>query len=147
MHCEWKLVKLLSVFALLFSTYLAESQILKIFLYSNKFFHNNFDLSESSFTCPGLRASGLAWRLFIIPSYCLLDVVTKACLTVYEYTMLFVLTNYFEGNNDLLKNVNVPHHEKKKRINCNNVKVPRKWTGVLMTHVLLDEYVEQSWWN
>jgi len=29
-----------------------------IFIYSSKFFHN-FHLSESSFTCPGLRASGL----------------------------------------------------------------------------------------
>jgi len=31
----------------------------KIAIYSNKFFHN-FHLSESSFTCPGLLASGLA---------------------------------------------------------------------------------------
>jgi hypothetical protein len=31
-------------------------------MYSNKFFHN-FHLSESSFTCSGLRASGLARRL------------------------------------------------------------------------------------
>ena len=30
--------------------------------YSNKFFHN-FHLSKSSFTCPGFRANGLAWRL------------------------------------------------------------------------------------
>ena len=34
----------------------------QISIYSNKFFHN-FHLSESSFTCPGLRASGLAQRL------------------------------------------------------------------------------------
>jgi len=34
----------------------------KLSSYSNKFFHN-FHLSESSFTCPGLRASGLARRL------------------------------------------------------------------------------------
>ena len=34
----------------------------KISIDSNKFFHN-FHLSESSFTCHGLRASGLAWRL------------------------------------------------------------------------------------
>ena len=31
-------------------------------IYSNKFFHN-FHFSESSFTCPWLRASGLARRL------------------------------------------------------------------------------------
>jgi hypothetical protein len=31
-------------------------------IHSNKFFHY-FHLSESSFTCPRLRASGLAWRL------------------------------------------------------------------------------------
>jgi hypothetical protein len=31
-------------------------------IYSNRFF-NNFHLSESSFTCPGLRASGLERRL------------------------------------------------------------------------------------
>jgi len=36
----------------------------KISIYSNKFFHN-FHLSESNFTCPGLRASGLAGRLNI----------------------------------------------------------------------------------
>ena len=33
-------------------------------IYSNKFVHN-FHLSESSCTCPGSRASGLAWRLRI----------------------------------------------------------------------------------
>ena len=33
-------------------------------IYSNKFFHN-FHLSESSFTCPGLQASGLMQRLQI----------------------------------------------------------------------------------
>jgi len=35
----------------------------KCSIYSNKFFHN-FHLSESSFTCPGLRASGLVRRLY-----------------------------------------------------------------------------------
>jgi len=34
-------------------------------IYSNKFFHN-FHLSESSFTCHGLRESGLAWKLIFI---------------------------------------------------------------------------------
>ena len=35
----------------------------KCSIYSNKFFHN-FHLSESSFTCSGLRASGLARRFY-----------------------------------------------------------------------------------
>ena len=34
----------------------------KFSISSNKIFHN-FYLSESSFTCPGLLVSGLAWRL------------------------------------------------------------------------------------
>ena len=34
-------------------------------IYSSKFFHN-LHLSESSFTCPGLRASGLVRRLHLI---------------------------------------------------------------------------------
>ena len=43
--------------------YLSEGQIQKkIYIYSNKFFHN-FQLSESSFNCPELPASGLARRL------------------------------------------------------------------------------------
>ena len=37
----------------------------KISIYSNKFFHN-FYLSESSFTCPELRASGIVQRLYVI---------------------------------------------------------------------------------
>ena len=36
----------------------------KNYIYSNNFFHN-FHLSESSFPCPGLRASELARRLRI----------------------------------------------------------------------------------
>ena len=43
------------IFGLILSTYLHENQILFKF---SKFFHN-FHLSESSFTCPGLRASEL----------------------------------------------------------------------------------------
>ena len=42
-------------------------------IYSNKFFHD-FHLAESSFTCPRLRISGLAWRLSVIVNiymYCL----------------------------------------------------------------------------
>jgi non-ribosomal peptide synthetase component F len=45
-----------AVFALIFFTYLPESQIS---FYSNKFFHN-FHLSDFSNTCPWLLASGLA---------------------------------------------------------------------------------------
>ena len=42
---------------------LAGKPNLEIFsIYSNKFFHN-FHLSESRFTCPGFRASGLVRRL------------------------------------------------------------------------------------
>ena len=37
----------------------------KMYIYSNKFFHN-FHLSESSFTCPGLRESVLARKLILI---------------------------------------------------------------------------------
>ena len=41
----------------------------KIKNYSNKFFHN-FDLSDSCFTWPGLRASGLIRRLsYVIDSH------------------------------------------------------------------------------
>jgi hypothetical protein len=45
----------------------------KNYIYSNKFFHD-FHLAESSFTCPRLRISGLAWRLSVIVNmymYCL----------------------------------------------------------------------------
>ena len=47
-----------AVIALIFSlTYLPENQNFEqISIYSNKFFHN-FHLSESSFTCPRLRAN------------------------------------------------------------------------------------------
>ena len=39
-----------------------------IYNYANKFFHN-FHLSESSFTCSGLRSSGLAQRLLYTSFY------------------------------------------------------------------------------
>ena len=42
-----------------FFTYLPKA---KFSIYSNKLFHN-FHLFESSFTCPGLQASGLAQKL------------------------------------------------------------------------------------
>jgi hypothetical protein len=55
-----------TVFALIFFTYFSTCPKAKFrkkkSIYSNKFFHN-FHLSESSFTCPRLRASGLAQRL------------------------------------------------------------------------------------
>ena len=44
-------------------------------VYSNKFFHT-FHLSESSFTCPGLRASGL---LFF--SLCFFKLFPKSCFS------------------------------------------------------------------
>ena len=61
-----KMRLLLTVYAFIFFfTYLPESPNLeKKNIYSNKFFHN-FRLSESSFTCPKLRASGLVQRLFL----------------------------------------------------------------------------------
>ena len=51
------LLIVISVFVLILFTYLPESQIKKK-IYSNKFFHNSH-LSEFSFICPKLRASGL----------------------------------------------------------------------------------------
>ena len=45
-----------------FSPTCSKAKFREIFIYSNTFLHN-FHLSESSSTCPGLRASGLAWRL------------------------------------------------------------------------------------
>ena len=51
------------VFALLFFHLLVRKPNLEnLSIYSNKFVHN-LHLSESSFTCPGLLVSGLAWRL------------------------------------------------------------------------------------
>ena len=62
-HLNLNYVMPLTVFALIFLTYLPESQNLeKISIYSNKFSHN-FHLSESRFTCSGLWKSGLARRL------------------------------------------------------------------------------------
>ena len=57
----------LSSLYLIFVHLLARKPNLETFsIYSNKFFHN-FHLSESSFTCAGLRASGLAQRLAVAP--------------------------------------------------------------------------------
>ena len=56
---------------------------LEIFsIYSNKFFHN-FHLFESSFTCPGLRASGLAWRLHM-SEMTFLSLLQQNILDVYQ---------------------------------------------------------------
>jgi len=53
-------------FCLNFFHLLARKPNLEFFsIYSNKFFHN-FHSSESSFTCPGLRARGLVWRLLMV---------------------------------------------------------------------------------
>ena len=56
----------ITVFALIFSPTCPKAKFRKkLYLKyrcSNKFFHN-FHLSESSFTCPELQASGFAWRL------------------------------------------------------------------------------------
>ena len=68
------------VVAFIFFTYLPESQIKKKnSIYSDKFFHN-FHLSESSFTCPWLRESGLARRLYAYPANnkCQLTMQAKA---------------------------------------------------------------------
>jgi hypothetical protein len=66
------------LFALFFFHLFAQkSNLEKISIYSNKFFHN-FHLSESSFICPGLRASGLARRL-----------VSKSCAQYYDTLMVY----------------------------------------------------------
>ena len=57
-------------FALIFFTYFPRKHLAKFSIYSNKFFHN-FQLSESSFTCSRLQASGLAWRLCTHRSTCI----------------------------------------------------------------------------
>jgi hypothetical protein len=44
-----------------------KSNLEKNYIYSNKFFHN-FHLSESSFTCTGFRANGLAVKTVIVHS-------------------------------------------------------------------------------
>jgi hypothetical protein len=60
------LIKPKSCIKLNFFHLLAWKQNLEKFsIYSNKFFHY-FHLSESSFTSPGLQASGLARRLYMI---------------------------------------------------------------------------------
>jgi hypothetical protein len=48
--------------SLWFHLFARKPNLEKKFIYSNKFFHN-FHLSESSYTYPGLQASGLAQRL------------------------------------------------------------------------------------
>ena len=48
--------------ALIFRLLARKPNLENCYIHSNKFFHN-FHLPESSFTCPWLRASGLARRL------------------------------------------------------------------------------------
>ena len=60
----------------------------KLYIYSNKLFHN-FHLSESSFTRPGFRASGLAQRLiyirgFVRGGYMLCHYVQRIRSVVYQ---------------------------------------------------------------
>ena len=60
------ITNILTVFALFFFTNIfvlpRKQKLDKFSIYSNKFFHN-LPMSESSFTCARLRASGLARRL------------------------------------------------------------------------------------
>ena len=115
----------ITVFALVFfhPTVLARMPNLeKNSIYSNKFFHN-FQLSESSFTCPGLRASGLhvcsnsvyhmfIWCLSYICSnsvyhmfiWCLSYISYVYCYTIYWFgclcslILLFITYLYFISN-------------------------------------------------
>jgi hypothetical protein len=65
MKFSWIKLEMKYSLCLNFSHLLARKPNLeKCSIYSNKFFHN-FHLSKSSFTFPGLRASGLAQRLEI----------------------------------------------------------------------------------
>jgi hypothetical protein len=55
----------LTSYSLCLNVFARKPNLEKMYIYSNKFFHN-FHLSESSFTCPGLRESVLARRLILI---------------------------------------------------------------------------------
>ena len=86
-----------AVFVLIFVTYLPESKIQKKFsIYSNKFFYY-FHLSESSFTCSRLRASGLAWNWYCVQSRETTNTnfIVSAFITVFRLLTDFVcLYNY-----------------------------------------------------
>jgi hypothetical protein len=55
----------LTSYSLCLNVFARKPNLEKMYIYSNKFFHN-FHLSESSFTCPGLRESVLARKLILI---------------------------------------------------------------------------------
>ena len=55
----------LTFYSLCLNVFARKPNLEKMYIYSNKFFHN-FHFSESSFTCPGLRESVLARRLILI---------------------------------------------------------------------------------
>jgi hypothetical protein len=83
-----------AVFVLIFVTYLPESKIQKKFsIYSNKFFYY-FHLSESSFTCSRLRASGLAWNWYCVQSRETTNTnfIVSAFITV--FTVFRLLTDF-----------------------------------------------------
>ena len=63
---QWKIAETIHTNLYLNSFHLLarKTNLEKCSIYSNKFFHN-FRLSESSFTCPRLRASGLVRRLHV----------------------------------------------------------------------------------
>ena len=92
---------LLTVFALIFFYLLARKPNLEIFfIYSNKFFHN-FHLAVSSFTCPGLQASGLAQRLILMKFVLIwLNLSYKTseeiniCFVMYESFYIFSTTDF-----------------------------------------------------
>ena len=80
---------------------LARSPNLEIFsIYSNKFFHN-FHFSESSFTCPGLWASGLVRRLLTVENqyfiYMLPLVKFKSIKLTYTSAIKTQGFQYFSG--------------------------------------------------
>ena len=63
----------------------------KISIYSSKFFHN-FHLFESSFTCPGLRASGLVRRLCTQKD---LDTHIQKCFNIYIQNVYYIIKLQF----------------------------------------------------
>ena len=69
-------------------------------IYSNKFFHN-FHLSESNFTCPGLRASGLAVQ----------DIGCK-CIWKSNYHLIgdSKVSSFSFLNPEYMLNMSTPHH-------------------------------------
>jgi hypothetical protein len=85
----WLYFLTIAVFALIFFTYLPKSQMKKKKKKSNKFFHS-FDLSEYSFTCPELQASGLARRLLLHVFLCWIITSTTYCIMDDYFNRLFI---------------------------------------------------------